>query len=57
MVNGDDATFKKVLLSDEGITLVPYNTGAYDIKMYSKDDIINKPIRVIGIAREKRTKV
>ena len=57
MVNGDDATFKKVLLSDEGITLVPYNTGAYDIKMYSKEDIINKPIRIIGIAREKRTKV
>lgn len=57
MVNGDDATFKKVLLSDDGITLVPYNTGAYDIKMYSKDDIINKPVRIIGIAREKRTKV
>lgn len=57
MVNGDDATFKKVLLGDEGITLVPYNTGAYDIKMYSKDDIINKPIRIIGIAREKRTRV
>ena len=57
MVNGDDATFKKVLLSEEGITLVPYNTGAYDIKMYSKEDIINKPIRIIGIAREKRTKV
>lgn len=57
MVNGDDATFKKVLLSDEGITLVPYNTGAYDIKMYSKNDIINKPIRIIGIAREKRTRV
>lgn len=57
MVNGDDATFKKVLLSDDGITLVPYNTGAYDIKMYSKDDIINKPIRIIGIAREKRTRV
>lgn len=57
MVNGDDATFKKVLLSDNGITLIPYNTGAYDIKMYSKDDIINKPIRIIGIAREKRTRV
>lgn len=57
MVNGDDATFKKVLLSEEGITLVPYNTGACDIKMYSKDDIVNKPIRIIGIAREKRTRV
>ena len=57
MVNGDDATFKKVLLSDDGITLVPYNTGAYDIKMYSKEDIVNKPIRIIGVAREKRTRV
>lgn len=57
MVNGNDATFKKVLLSEEGITLVPYNTGVYDISMYSKDDIINKPIRIIGIAREKRTRV
>lgn len=57
MVNGNDATFKKVLLNDDGITLVPYNTGSYDIKMYSRDDIINKPIKIIGIAREKRTKV
>ena len=57
MVNGYDATFKKVLLSEECITLVPYNTGAYDIKMYSKNDIINKPIKIIGIAREKRTRV
>lgn len=57
MVNGDDATFKKVLLNDDGITLVPYNTGAYDIKMYSNKDIEEKPIRIIGIAREKRTRV
>lgn len=57
MVNGDDATFKKVLLSEDGITLVPYNTGAYDIKMYSNKEIAEKPIKVIGIAREKRTRV
>ena len=57
MVNGDDATFKKVLLNEDGITLIPYNAGAYDIKMYSNKDINEKPIRVIGIAREKRTKV
>lgn len=57
MVNGDDATFKKVKMNGDGITLVPYNTAGYDIKMYSKNDIINKPIKIIGIAREKRTKV
>lgn len=57
MVNGDDATFKKVLINDDSITLVPYNAGAYDVVMYSKDDIINKPVKIIGIAREKRTRV
>lgn len=57
MVNGDDATFKKVLLSNDGITLVPYNTGAYDLMMYSNKDIVEKPIKIIGIAREKRTRV
>lgn len=57
MVNGDDATFKKVLKSELGITLVPYNTGAYEIMMYSNKDIEEKPIRIIGIAREKRTRL
>ena len=57
MVNGDDATFKKVLINNDSITLVPYNTGAYDVVMYSKEDIINKPVKIIGIAREKRTRV
>ena len=57
MVNGDDATFKKILINENGITLVPYNTGFYDMVMYSKDDIINKPIKIIGVAREKRTKI
>lgn len=57
MVNGNDATFKKVLLNNEGITLVPYNTEAYDIKMYTNKDIEEKPIKIIGIAREKRTRV
>lgn len=57
MVKGYDVTFKKVLLSNEGITLVPYNTGAYDLQMYSNKDIEEKPIRIIGIAKEKRTRL
>ncbi len=57
MVNGYDATFKKVLISNEGITLIPYNTGAYDIQMYTNKDIEEKPIKIIGIAREKRTRL
>lgn len=57
MVNGNDATFKKVLLSSDGITLVPYNTTSYDVQNYSNEDIETKPIKIIGIAREKRTKL
>ena len=52
MVNGDDATFKKILVNDEGITLIPYNAGAYELMMYSNKDIEEKPIRIIGIARK-----
>ncbi|MBQ9013128.1 MAG: helix-turn-helix domain-containing protein [Bacilli bacterium] len=56
MVNGDDATFKKVLVNEQGIVLVPYNM-AYDMMMFSPQDVIDKPVRIIGIAKEKRTKL
>lgn len=57
MVNGDDATFKKVSLNDNGIVLIPYNTSEYNMMIYSKEEIANKPVRIIGIAREKRTRL
>ena len=57
MINGYDATFKKVLINDSGITLLPYNTSKYEIMVYSKNQIEELPIRIIGIAREKRTKL
>lgn len=56
MVNGDDATFKQVLLNNNGLVLRPYN-NAYDIMMYSNDDIEKLPIKIVGVAREKRTKL
>ncbi len=56
MVNGDDATFKQVLLNENGLVLRPYN-NAYDIMMYSNEQIEQLPIRIVGIAREKRTKL
>ena len=57
MVNGYDATFKKVLLNENGITLIPYNTAKYEMMIYSKQEIEDLPIRIIVIAREKRTKL
>lgn len=56
MINGTESTFKKVLINDQGIILQAYNM-AYGIQMFSKEDVTNKPIKIIGVAREKRTKI
>ena len=56
MINHTESTFKKLLINENGIVLQPYN-AAYDIMMFSKEQVENLPIKVVGIAREKRTKV
>lgn len=56
MINGTESTFKKLLINENGIVLQPYNAG-YDIMMFSKEDVEQLPIKVVGVAREKRTKV
>lgn len=52
MINHTESTFKKVLVNDKGIVLQPYNT-AYDIIMYSNEEIKSMPITIIGVARKK----
>ena len=56
MVIGNDATFKKVFLDNEGITLQPYNT-MYPAMRFNREQTENKLVKIIGIAREKRTKL
>lgn len=56
MINGTESTFKRILVNEQGIILQPYNT-AYNIMMFSKEQVEELPIRVVGIAREKRTKI
>lgn len=56
MINGTESTFKKLLINENGIVLQPYN-ASYDIMMFSKEDVEQLPIKVVGVAREKRTKV
>lgn len=56
MVNGNDATFKKVKITENALYLQPYNIN-YDTTDYSKEQIENLPVRIIGIAKEKRTKI
>ncbi len=57
MINGSESTFKKVLLNDQGIVLQPYNMGVYDVMMYSNQQIEDLPIKVVGVAKEKRVKL
>lgn len=60
MVNGDDATFKNVTITESGITLIPLNVNnsdGYQPTFYDQEQIKNKPVRIIGIAREKRTRL
>ena len=56
MINGTESTFKKILVNENGIVLQPYNP-AYDLMIFSKEQVENLPIRVVGIAKEKRTKI
>lgn len=60
MVNGFDATFKNVTITESGITLVPFNlnnSDGYKPTFYNKEQIENLPVRIVGIAREKRTRL
>ena len=57
IINGDDATFKKVIKHMDGIVLQPINTGTYAPSFYSNAEISNLPVTVIGVAEEIRRKL
>ena len=60
MVNGYDATFKNVTISEDGITLVPLNlnnSDNYQPTFYNREQIEKLPVKIVGIAREKRTRL
>ena len=49
--------FKKVILDNNYIILVGYNIENEQCITLSKEDITNKSFKIIGIAKEKRTKI
>lgn len=55
-INNYEATFKKVLRHEQGITIQPLNP-LYEIKLYSNEEIENLPIKILGIAKELRRKL
>ena len=56
MVNGNDGTFKRVFKNENGIILQPLNTE-FQPMIYTNQQIIDLPIRIIGVAREIRRKL
>lgn len=56
MVNGSDGTFKRVFKNENGIILQPLNPE-YQPLVFSNEQIINLPIKVIGVAKEIRRKI
>ena len=55
IVNGDSATCKKVVINDNGITLIPFNP-AFEPIFYSAEQVDTLPVRIIGKVVELRGK-
>ena len=56
MVNGDDATFKRVIKQEKNLILKPLN-NEYEPYSFDEYDIMTKPVRVVGVAIEVRRKL
>ena len=55
LVNGDEATIKKIQKSSEGIALIPLNPQ-YDIMFYTNKEIETMPVSILGKVIELRAK-
>lgn len=56
LVNGDEATVKKVRFRDNGIELIAFNSYVYEPHFYSAEDIQRLPVEIIGRVVELRAK-
>ncbi|WP_370850633.1 LexA family protein [Megasphaera sp.] len=57
LVNGDEATVKRVKKQEEGITLIATNTSVYEPHFYSNKEIAELPVRILGRVVELRGKM
>lgn len=55
LVNGDEATIKKVVKNDNGVDLIAMNPY-YPVRHFSKDEMNEIPVKVIGRVVEARSK-
>ena len=56
MVNGDDATFKRVRISPDGLTLQPLNPS-FDPIHFTHDEVRDRPVRILGVVVELRRRI
>ena len=56
LVNGDEATVKKVRFRDNGIELIAFNSYVYEPHFYSAKEIDELPVKIIGRVVELRAK-
>lgn len=57
LVNGDEATVKRVKKQPEGITLIATNISVYEPHFYSNKEIAELPVRILGRVVELRGKM
>lgn len=57
LVNGDEATVKRVKKQKEGITLIATNTSVYEPHFYSNQEIHDLPVKILGKVVEMRRKM
>ena len=56
LVNGNEATVKRVKKQEEGITLIATNTSVYEPHFYSNKEIKNLSVQILGKVVELRGK-
>ena len=56
LVNGDEATVKRIKKRPEGLMLIP-NNPAFEPMFYSNEDISSLPVRILGRVVEIRAKL
>ena len=54
LVNGDEATVKKVVFSPAGITLIGFNANVYPPHLYTAEEVQTLPVRIVGKVIESR---
>lgn len=54
-INGENATVKKIVKHENGLSLVPFN-AVYTPKFFTDEEVINLPITIIGKVVELRGK-